>query len=222
MPCSALTGAFPSCTNTSGDSPFISERTAAMPLISVSFRCKSGDCQASGCCQFLHRSATASSESVKPRSTATHAGSTKECLDAPSSESPSILPITLRPYRSGSRSSPSVVSVPDTCPNHAREQSNGDHFMTMASERTRALLWAGSLLVEIARDKALPLQLRRRAATIARHFPTEEDVEWLAASIRDSVLSIPLASPKQALPEPNDWNFEPLRHSTRLSWPDDL
>ena len=47
------------------------------------------------------------------------------------------------------------------------------------------------------------------------------DVAWLAESIRDSVLSIQLASPEQALPEQSDWDFEPLRHSTRFSWPED-
>ncbi|PZQ33036.1 MAG: hypothetical protein DI562_02455 [Stenotrophomonas acidaminiphila] len=93
--------------------------------------------------------------------------------------------------------------------------------MTMPDERTRALLWAGSFLVDIARDKTLPKPLRRKAVTIARHFPTVEDVTWLAESIRDSVLSIQLAPPAQALSEQGDWDFEPLRHSTRLSWPED-
>ena len=65
--------------------------------------------------------------------------------------------------------------------------------MTMPDERTRALLWAGSFLFDIARDKTLPLPLRRKAATIARHFPTVEDVTWLAESIPDSALSIQLA-----------------------------
>ena len=92
--------------------------------------------------------------------------------------------------------------------------------MTMPDERTRALLWAGCFLVDIARDETLPVSIRRRAATIARHFPTVEDVAWLAESIRDSVLSIQLASPEQALPERSGWDFEPLRHSTRLSWPE--
>ena len=92
--------------------------------------------------------------------------------------------------------------------------------MTMPDERTRALLWAGSFLVDIARDEALPTPVRRKAATIARHFPTVEDVAWLAESIRESVLSIQLASPEQALPERSGWDFEPLRHSTRLSWPE--
>ncbi|KAF1720334.1 hypothetical protein CSC78_18605 [Pseudoxanthomonas japonensis] len=93
--------------------------------------------------------------------------------------------------------------------------------MTMPDERTRALLWAGSLLIDIAQDQSLPLSLRRRAVTIARHFPTIEDVAWIVGSLRDSVLSIGMASPENALPEEADRDFTPLRHSTRLRWPGD-
>ena len=52
--------------------------------------------------------------------------------------------------------------------------------MTMPTERTRALLWAGGFLIELARDKRLPVEVRRRAVVIARHFPTKEDVTDLA------------------------------------------
>lgn len=91
--------------------------------------------------------------------------------------------------------------------------------MTMPDERTRALLWAGSLLIDIAQDESLPLPLRRRAVTIARHFPTIEDVAWIVESLRDSVLSIGMAPPESALPEEVGRDFTPLRHATRLSWP---
>ena len=118
-------------------------------------------------------------------------------------------------------SSAVAVSLPDIRQSDALTRLFQGHLMTMPDERTRSLLWAGSFLVDIARDEALPVSIRRRAATIARHFPTVEDVTWLAESIRDSVLSIQLASPEQALPEQSDWDFEPLRHSTRFSWPED-
>jgi hypothetical protein len=36
------------------------------------------------------------------------------------------------------------------------------------------------MLIEIARDKSLPLRLRRCAVVIARHFPTVEDVAGMA------------------------------------------
>ena len=91
--------------------------------------------------------------------------------------------------------------------------------MTMPDERTRALLWAGGFLVDIAQDESLPLPLRRRAVTIARHFPTIEDVSWIVECLRDSVLSIGMASPESALPEEGDRDFIPLRHATRLRWP---
>lgn len=93
--------------------------------------------------------------------------------------------------------------------------------MTTPTERTRALLWAGSLLVHLSEDETLPLPLRRRAMTIARHFPTLEDVSWITESLRESVFSIQMASPEQVLAEESDLDLAPLRHSTRLRWPDE-
>ena len=93
--------------------------------------------------------------------------------------------------------------------------------MTTPTGRTRALLWAGSLLVDLSEDETLPLPLRRRAVTIARHFPTIEDVSWITESLRESVLSIQMASPEQVLTEESDLDFAPLRYSTRLRWPDE-
>lgn len=42
--------------------------------------------------------------------------------------------------------------------------------MTMPVERTRAPLRAGGFLIEFARDKRLPLDVRRSTVAIARHF----------------------------------------------------
>ena len=80
-------------------------------------------------------------------------------------------------------------------------------------------MWAGGFLIDIAQDESLPLHLRRRATVIARHFPTIEDVDWIVESLRDSVLSIGMASSEIALPEEDDRDFTPLRHSARLKWP---
>lgn len=91
--------------------------------------------------------------------------------------------------------------------------------MTMLDERTRALLSAGDLLVDISRDHSLPLPLRRRAATIARDFPTIEDIVWVVESLRDSVLSVGLAIPENVLAEVGRLDFTPLQHSRRLRWP---
>ena len=52
--------------------------------------------------------------------------------------------------------------------------------MTIPHERTRAMLWAGGFLIELARDTSLPIAVRRRAVVIARHFPTIEDVSTMA------------------------------------------
>lgn len=91
--------------------------------------------------------------------------------------------------------------------------------MTMPDERTRALLWAGSFLIEIARDKSLPLELRRQAVVIARHFPTIEDVGSMATPQYTALFGSPLAHPSEV-----DWRDEgrpgPLTYSTRLTWPE--
>lgn len=74
--------------------------------------------------------------------------------------------------------------------------------MTMPDERTRALLWAGGFLVELARDGSLSLDIRRRAVVIARHFPTIEDVSAMAQFRHSSGLGMGLASPNEATGPP--------------------
>ena len=91
--------------------------------------------------------------------------------------------------------------------------------MTMPSERTRALIWAGGLLIDLARDRTLPVSLRRRAVVIGR-FPTVEDVELMA----DSMPSTSLACMLGAVEE--EWKRESgsqgaLQHFTRFGWPSD-
>ncbi len=93
--------------------------------------------------------------------------------------------------------------------------------MTMPDERTRALLWAGGFLIELARDTSLPLLVRRRAVVIARHFPTVEDIASMALFRHSSGLGIGLATPGEATGWAEDCQFGPLRHSTRLEWPAD-
>ena len=67
--------------------------------------------------------------------------------------------------------------------------------MTMPNERTRALVWTGGFLIELARDKSLPLTVRRRAVVIARHFPTIEQVSAMALFRHPTGLGIGLADP---------------------------
>lgn len=64
--------------------------------------------------------------------------------------------------------------------------------MTMPYERTRALLWAGGFLIEVARDESLPIAVRQRAVAIARHFPTIEDVSHMARFRHPSGLGVGL------------------------------
>ena len=64
--------------------------------------------------------------------------------------------------------------------------------MTIPHERTRAMLWAGGFLIELARDTSLPIAVRRRAVVIARHFPTIEDVSTMALFRHSSGLGLGL------------------------------
>lgn len=93
--------------------------------------------------------------------------------------------------------------------------------MTMPDERTRSLLWAGGFLIELARDKRLPLDVRRSAVVIARHFPTIEDVSHMALFRHSSGLGFGLAAPSEVSLSAMDCKFGPLRYSTRLTWPEE-
>lgn len=93
--------------------------------------------------------------------------------------------------------------------------------MTMPVERTRALLLAGGFLIELARDKRLPVDVRRSAVIIARHFPTIEEVALMAAFRHEpSGLGVGLAAPEETPHWTDDCQFGPLRYSTRLELPD--
>lgn len=89
--------------------------------------------------------------------------------------------------------------------------------MTMPDERARALVWAGGFLVELARDKTLPIEIRKRAVVIARHFPTLEDVGMMALSGASSGLELP--------DNHHSWEEQcklgPLRYVTTLGWPEE-
>ena len=91
--------------------------------------------------------------------------------------------------------------------------------MTMPDERTRALLWAGALLVHLNGDPRVPMELRRITTSISLHFSTVEDVEHAA--------TLPLLKDSGGMFEhpPNGPNWQkkctgpPLTHRTRLNWP---
>ncbi len=52
--------------------------------------------------------------------------------------------------------------------------------MTMPSERTRALRWAGEFLREVLASKEVPAELRQQARAILRHYPSSDDIRWYA------------------------------------------
>ncbi|WP_395734842.1 BPSL0761 family protein [Prosthecobacter sp.] len=92
--------------------------------------------------------------------------------------------------------------------------------MTTPHERTRALLWAGGFLIELARDTSLPISVRQRAIVIARHFPTIEDVSTLSEAGRSSGSECGLTPLSETPIDSDDLQFGPLRYSTRLEWPE--
>lgn len=91
--------------------------------------------------------------------------------------------------------------------------------MTIPVERTRVMLWAGGFLIELARDDSLSLAIRRQAVVIARHFPTIEDVAFMARFRHPTGLGVGLVAPEDAGPSAEDCRFGPLCYSTRLAWP---
>jgi hypothetical protein len=93
--------------------------------------------------------------------------------------------------------------------------------MTMPDERTRALLWTGGFLIELARDDRLPPDVRRRAVVIARHFPTIEDVASMALLRHSAGLGAGLASPTETPLWAEACRYGPLKAATWLAWPAD-
>lgn len=90
--------------------------------------------------------------------------------------------------------------------------------MTMPNERTRSLVWAGAFLIELARDKSLPVSIRRSAVVIARHFPTTSDINYMASA---SGLGMTTAAPEDLVEWLKDYPHGPLLDSTRLESPTD-
>lgn len=92
--------------------------------------------------------------------------------------------------------------------------------MSTPEERLRSLVWAGGLLVEIARDESLPRSLRRRAVVIARHFPTVEDLAGEAQAHSAFGGGLNLEAPHKIPEWAESLAKGPLRNSTRLAVPE--
>ncbi|HEY4093581.1 MAG TPA: BPSL0761 family protein [Luteibacter sp.] len=86
--------------------------------------------------------------------------------------------------------------------------------MTTPSERARALVWAGGLLVELAQDKRLPVDVRNSAIAIARHFPTVRDVSL--AGLHSVALSLEVQSSGDIAAWSAEYPLGLLRESTHL------
>jgi len=91
--------------------------------------------------------------------------------------------------------------------------------MTLPDERTRALLWAGGFLIEVARDKRIPVSVRQRAVEIARHFPTVQQISFMAMVDAGTSPDPALARPEDISSAALDCRFGLLHDSTRLAWP---
>lgn len=92
--------------------------------------------------------------------------------------------------------------------------------MSTLEEKTRALVWAGGFLVEVARDESLPLAVRRRAVTIARHFPTGGEAVLEANLALSRTSDSNLICHDQQRSWANDCKHGPLTYDTRLAWPE--
>lgn len=80
-------------------------------------------------------------------------------------------------------------------------------------------MWAGGFLIETARDSALPLEVRRRAVVIARHFPTVEDISAMSLLRYPIGPAVVLVPPDESDDEHQYGLFGPLRRTTRFAWP---
>lgn len=66
--------------------------------------------------------------------------------------------------------------------------------MTTAEESTRNLFQAGAFLVELALDERLPIEVRREAARLTRHYPTP----GCSIAVASSVIGHFLPQPESA------------------------
>ncbi len=57
--------------------------------------------------------------------------------------------------------------------------------MTMPNERAKAMLWARSLMKELAQCESAPEQLRKDARHILRHYPLATQVRQMALAAPD-------------------------------------
>src|SRR5690606_25278772 len=115
-----------------------------------------------------------------------------------------------------------LVSGSESDSFHTHHPRLWNGHMTTPYERSRALIWAGGLLIELARDERLPLDVRQKAARTARHFPTIEQVGHLAATLASSSspFGLHLEDPGTHAEWAEGCKYGPLTWDTRLRWPE--
>jgi hypothetical protein len=93
--------------------------------------------------------------------------------------------------------------------------------MTTPNERARSLVCAGGFLIELAQDKRLPIDVRRNAVAIARHFPTTGEVSLAALQSAAFGLALALGSPGDLTAWAREYPLGLLSESTRFAWPEE-
>lgn len=91
--------------------------------------------------------------------------------------------------------------------------------MSTPTERSRTLVWAGGLLIQISRDCRLPLELRQQAATVARHYPTTSDLAHVARLCAGDPFGLGEVTPEEMAQWSVDLPHGPLTDVTRVGWP---
>lgn len=91
--------------------------------------------------------------------------------------------------------------------------------MTTPDERTRAILWAGGFLLEVAHDKSLPVRLRRKAVAIARHYPLMSEIAGWHRQMNTTMFGSPLVPPEDVY-QKEDFPQGAITCSTRTAWPE--
>ena len=90
--------------------------------------------------------------------------------------------------------------------------TNRSYVLTTPDERSRALVWAGGFLIEVATNSQVPKEIRQKAVAIARHFPTAHEIDLMAR-----YPGVVKFAPAAARPEwVEDYEHGPLTDSTRL------
>lgn len=118
------------------------------------------------------------------------------------------------------------MRAPRVAPRHVasfarpfRKHEEVRKLMTMPDERTRAVLWAGGLLVQLNGDRRVPMEICQAATHIARHFPTRNDVAGASRLKLLGEYGSLFAHPRDCAGWEDSCPMRPLAEGNRLRWP---